>query len=973
MKNKTKEELLKEIESLKTKIAKLEKSKSKHMQAEEKLIATNKRFREIFEGSRDGYVFVDINGKIINCNRAYSKMLGYTLDELKKIENFYDITPKKWCEWEEKEIWNKRLLKQGYSGIYEKEYIRKDGTVFPVELQSYAVFDDNRNIEYLWGVARDITERKQAEKKLKRSLQTIRQREKEVSALLQASRGVIENNTFEEAARSIFDQCKELIGAQSGYVALLSDDGEENEVLFLKSGGLPCDVDPNLPMPIRGLRAEAYKKGKAVFDNKFMSSEWITFMPEGHVNLNNVLFAPLKIENKTVGLIGLANKSSDFTKNDARLAEAFGDFSATALQHTRANQQLKESEDKYRSLIEDSNDAIYLLYNRKFEIINNKFEQLFGYNLEEVNNPGFDFTKLVAAESKPVIEDRLRRISRGEKLKPRYEFTAISKSGKKLYVEASVSYIKYKEGIATQGIIRDITERKRTEQKLKESEKHFKSLFNLMVDPVTIVDANGNIHEITDKMEDITGYNKEDFIGTNFFNTKIFTEESKSILIKNLTKRLKGIPVHPYEIEIITKDGKILPYEVNASKIEYKGNPADLVVFRDIAERKKAEAELKAAYEKAKESDRLKSAFLANMSHEIRTPMNGIMGFAELLKEPGLTEDEMQEYISIIETSGKRMLNTINDLIDISKIEAGQMEINLSKININKQTKYIITFFKHEAEKKDIKISLNNQLPDKKAIINTDREKLIAVMTNLVKNAIKYTHKGSIELGYNKKGKFLEFYVKDTGIGIPKDNRNLIYDRFVRSDIDDKEAYEGSGLGLSISKAYVEMLGGKIWVESEKGKGSVFYFTIPYNTNTKEKTEYKKTKIVTKPEQEIRKLKILIAEDDKYSYQHFSIILKNFAKEILRTKTGKETIELCRKNPDIDLIMMDIKMPKIDGYKATQRIREFNKDVVIIAQTAYALEGDREKALEAGCNDYISKPIRKEKLAGIIRKNFDLG
>jgi len=254
-------------------------------------------------------------------------------------------------------------------------------------------------------------------------------------------------------------------------------------------------------------------------------------------------------------------------------------------------------------------------------------------------------------------------------------------------------------------------------------------------------------------------------------------------------------------------------------------------------EKEKRAAELIIAKEKAEESDRLKSAFLANMSHEIRTPMNGILGFAELLKEPNLTGKEQQEYIKIIEKSGARMLNIINDIVDISKIESGLMEVSIKESNINEQIEYIYIFFRPEVEGKGMQLSYRNGLVSSESIIKTDREKLFAILTNLVKNAIKYTNKGSIEFGYDHVethgprnigagSASLQFYVKDTGIGIPKDRQEAIFERFIQADISDKYAYQGAGLGLSISKAYVEMLGGRIWVESEEGKGSTFYFTL---------------------------------------------------------------------------------------------------------------------------------------------------
>ncbi len=386
-------------------------------------------------------------------------------------------------------------------------------------------------------------------------------------------------------------------------------------------------------------------------------------------------------------------------------------------------------------------------------------------------------------------------------------------------------------------------------------------------------------------------------------------------------------------------------------------------------ELKQANVELIAAKEHAEESDRLKSAFLTNMSHEIRTPMNGILGFSELLKEPGLTGERQQEYIRIIEKSGARMLNIINDIVDISKIEANLMNVDIKDSNINEIMEFIYIFFKPQVEEKGMHFRFKNSLPTKEAIIRTDSEKVYSILTNLVKNAIKYSREGEIEFGYLKKDDFLEFYVKDTGIGIPNDRQEAIFKRFIQADIEDRMAYKGAGLGLAITKAYVGMLGGKIWVESEEGIGSTFYFTLPYNSEPKKETIDPQPASSEKNDT-IRKLKILVAEDDEVSEMLLDVTVKMFGKEILKARTGIEAIEACRNNADIDLILMDIRMPDMGGYEATKQIREFNREVIIIAQTAYGLTGDRDKAIEAGCNDYIAKPINKIEIQALIQKYF---
>jgi PAS domain S-box-containing protein len=422
--------------------------------------------------------------------------------------------------------------------------------------------------------------------------------------------------------------------------------------------------------------------------------------------------------------------------------------------------------------------------------------------------------------------------------------------------------------------------------------------------------------------------------------------------------------VRGYECQYKRVDGGLIWVSVNSRLVRDENGKALYYegFVEDITERKQTEFE---------ESDRLKSAFLTNMSHEIRTPMNGILGFAELLKEPNMTSDDQQDFIQIIQVSGARMLNTINNIVDISKIESGLTNVDIKETNINERMEFIYKFFKPEVEIKGLQFLFKNRLPAKEAIIKTDNEKVYGILTNLVKNAIKFTYEGSIEIGYEKKGKYLEFFVKDTGIGIPLNQKQIIFERFRQGSDSLTRKYEGSGLGLSISKSYVEMLGGKIWVETAEGKGSTFYFTIPYNSVSEEKGVIIDAISEKDKEVEIKNLKILIVEDDEISY---SLLIRNVRKistEVLHAITGFEAVEACRNNPDLDLVLMDIRMPKMDGLEATRQIRQFNKDVIIIAQTAYGFSSDSEKALKAGCNDYISKPINKALLYELIKKHIN--
>ena len=527
-------------------------------------------------------------------------------------------------------------------------------------------------------------------------------------------------------------------------------------------------------------------------------------------------------------------------------------------------------------------------------------------------------------------------------------------------------------------LIRQFAERKIAEETLiKTKEQH-----RLLVEQAGQIMYDYNI--LTGKINwsgditTITGYTYEEFQKTNIssWEKMIHTDDRKTAL-EIFDEAIKKCSTYQAEYRFKQKDGKfIFVKDKGLSLSDKNGNIVQMLgIMEDITKRKKAEEELIIAKEIAEESDRLKSAFLANMSHEIRTPMNGILGFAELLKESNLSSDDQQNFIQTIQISGARMLNTINDIVDVSKIESGMMNVDIQETNINEKIEFTYKFFKPEVESKGLQFLFKPGLPEKEAIIKTDNEKVYGILTNLIKNAIKFTYKGSIEFGYEKKGAYLEFFVKDTGVGIPENQKEPIFERFRQGSESHNRGYEGSGLGLSICKSYVEMLGGKIWVEREEVKGSTFYFTLPYDAEPKEKiiiendVAFDKASNMVDPE--VSGLKILIAEDDETSDSLITIVVKKLSSEIIKAITGIEAVEACRNNPDIDLVLMDIRMPEMDGYKATRKIRQFNKEVVIIAQTAYGLSGDREKSIEAGCNDYIAKPINKTELLALIQKYFN--
>ncbi len=374
---------------------------------------------------------------------------------------------------------------------------------------------------------------------------------------------------------------------------------------------------------------------------------------------------------------------------------------------------------------------------------------------------------------------------------------------------------------------------------------------------------------------------------------------------------------------------------------------------------------------KAEESDRMKSAFLANMSHEIRTPMNGIIGFTELLKSHDYSTDEQKNFIDIIQQSGDRMLTTINNIIDISKVDSGLESIHIKETNIEKIISELFMFFELEAKRKGIKLLIEKKEVNTVRTFYSDNYKLNSVLTNLIKNALKFTLSGYVKIGYTVTDDSFSFYVYDTGIGIEEEKQELIFNHFVQANPSISSRFEGSGLGLSICYEYTKMLNGEIRLESEINKGSTFFVTIPNHAQP----ESLKPKPVVTSKKGIpvipAGLKIIVAEDDKSSFFYLKYILEELSAEIFHATTGFEAIELLEKHPDTAVILMDSKMPELDGMEAVKRIRKFNSEIFIIAQTAYVLDDYKAKTIAAGCNGFIEKPINKNKLFDMISSGIN--
>jgi PAS domain S-box-containing protein len=500
-----------------------------------------------------------------------------------------------------------------------------------------------------------------------------------------------------------------------------------------------------------------------------------------------------------------------------------------------------------------------------------------------------------------------------------------------------------------------IREKDKTESMLRESEEKYRSIVNYSPDAI-LVHSGGRIlfaNPTTLRLLKAKSFDQVKDLNLIDFVQKDYKAKAEERFRESHKTKQGG---EYMESQYVNLENEVIDVEIISMPITYMGKPAVQAIVRDISERKRVEAELIKAKEKAEESDNLKTAFLHNISHEIRTPMNAIVGFSALVTEPGLASDAVNSYLKIIVDSSEQLLSIVNDIIEISNIEVGIMKANNNDINLNLELISIYQHFNPKAIEKGITFTLHTGIPDNRSVIEADSQKLNQVLSNLLNNAFKFTRSGKIGFGYRVDGKDLEFFVSDTGIGINEAHFNKIFERFYQVESSATRAYEGTGLGLAITKAYVEFMGGRIWLTSQQGRGSTFYFTIPFNVpkyitemDTSEKNQGMRDNTKS----------VLIAEDDDNNFFLMKELLSDLNLNIIRASNGVEAVDAFKKGQKIDLVLMDIKMPLMDGYEATKQIREKSPDVAILAQTAYA--DDEVKAIESGCSGFISKPFVKDR------------
>jgi len=508
-------------------------------------------------------------------------------------------------------------------------------------------------------------------------------------------------------------------------------------------------------------------------------------------------------------------------------------------------------------------------------------------------------------------------------------------------------------------------ERDVAEAALRENETRYRNLADMLPQSIFEADSDCNLTYFNKTMASVFRYNTSDS-KPPLKISDILNTDCETLMESENTSGIDYVARK--------QNGEEFPVLLYASKIIKNNIISGLRgIMVDITEKKQYTEELKEQKLKAEQADRLKSAFLANMSHEIRTPLNSIVGFSQILSSSGMDERTKLEYAGYIRNSSDLLLKIINDILDIAKIESGQLKITYSDFDINSLVDKIevqANEIKKNSKKDFLEIRMFKYFKSKEFNIYSDHHRLEQVLINLISNAIKFTMRGIIEIGYNATETHVEFFVKDTGIGISDEMQKSIFDRFVQVEEPNKKIHDGTGLGLSICKSIIELLGGRIWVRSCLDQGSIFYFEIPLiihlspviNQIKFEKKDIDYNSFIGE--------KILIAEDIDFNFLFLHEGLKPLGLSIIRAFNGAEAIEIIKSNPDISLILMDMRMPEIDGYEASQRIKAINPAVSIIATTANAITGDKEKCIAAGCDYYMSKPIKIEELIEMIGLNI---
>jgi PAS domain S-box-containing protein len=932
--------------------------------AEEAVKESEERFRQLAENTYDVLILKE-NDRIIYVNPAFEKLFG---TETKVAYSTPDIIEKSLSEQDRKKLAKARnnlTSKNIVDSGNKYSIITNAGTTIQVWIRTGLIYDNLKRFQRELLIISDLT----GQAELENTVSQTRLRQK-----------------------AILDNIPYLAWLKDNEGRYISVNEPFTSFLNLKLEDIIGKVDEDIFDEDTSKILNKYDSAVRIArKRKYFEDEWVV---KGNPCWIETFASP--IFGDTDKLIGITGIARDIT--DRKTME----------------DTIIRNEEHFRALLQYSSDAITILDKSGTIMFESALRnRISDFLIDEIIGKAFE--DIIHPDDVHIFKDVLNILIQNPGVQLKREYRCLHKNKRWIYVESIFS--NHIKNPSIRGIVvnsRDISDRKMSELKervyhdnlvflsnsalellgLSVKEDIFKyigkKLFGYLEN--SIIAVSGYQENNSFKIESITASDEnikqidaiygEDIVGqkyeikdltksiTNAGNINNFKGSVDDLglnshLLGKLKKIKKSLKVSKFYYISMSRDnkllGNILILTLNNTIIKYKHIIETFVHQVSVAlQRSQLESELIKAKEKAEESDKLKTAFLANMSHEIRTPMNGILGFAEMLNDDHLGEGNRKKYVEIINNNGKMLMNLIDDVIDFAKIEAGEIKILQQDFSLNVLLSQIHASFLSESLKKErdnLKLRIRKAFSNEDCYIQSDPNRLRQVLTNLVGNAFKFTKEGFIEFGYESpKNGFIEFFVKDTGIGIPQEKLEVIFERFVQADYSRSRKYGGSGLGLAISKGFVELLGGKMWATSRENDGSVFYFTIPYKQATRKTREEIETK---KPRTDYNwegKL-FLIAEDDTFSFKLLEGFLKKTNASILHANDGVQAVDICKNNPEIDLVLMDVQMPEMNGMEATRLIKEIRRELPVIAQTANAIAEERQKCFEAGCDDFVTKPI----------------
>ena len=925
-------------------------------------------YKAIIENAGDALYLQDLEGNFIEVNNNSVIDSGYSKEELltMKAEDLDVNFPT-----HEEQISIRNLLIESNTNILESVHRKKDGSLYPVEIKLSAI--QTKGKHFILAIARNISERVKSESE-----------NKILSAAVQQSSNSVVITDIDGNIEYVNHKFTELTGYS------------ESDLL----GKNPRILNS-------GLQSDAFyiNMWKTLSSGNSWQGKFQNKAKNGTLFWEHATISPVKNKaGKVINYLGVKENITDKKIAEEKLLIAYD--------------LIKESEDFLKRILKTANEGFWIIdpYGNTVEV-NDKLCKILGYaETDFIDKSVFNF---VDEQNASILKNQIELRDEGESSS--YEVELIKNNGKKVICLFNTSPIfdNANVRVGSFALVTDITKLKEATKKLKLKNKELNELSlelfdknKLLADtitrylnlfeqsPISILEEDYSdvfnlLHQKKKEVGDLETYlnNNSDFVKLCIEKIKInkinestltlFKVKDKKEFINHLRKtnneksfeNLKNVFLMlasgekscKYEAEFTDIEENKINVLIKFVLINNNGKAISSVI--DITNIKNTETALRISKDKAEESNRLKTEFLNNMSHEIRTPMNGILGFSELLANPNLSEIKRNYFINIIQNSGKQLLNVIDDILEISRLGTKQVKVIETKVCLNDLLLELFAIFNLKAKENGVPLYVKNELSDMESTIYTDSTKLQKILSNLIENALKFTNSGSISFGYHLvNNEHIIIYVKDTGIGIKEEKQHLIFERFSQEERDVSRNSSGLGLGLSIAKENTTLIGGEIWVESEKWKGSTFWVKIPYKPVI---DINKLDNIMNKGVAVKNKYKIVVAEDEEVNYLFIEILLQDRIElncDIYHAKNGKEAVEYCEKIEDIDFVLMDINMPIMDGYTATKKIKELRPNLPVIAQTAYSTPEDKQKALDAGCCDFISKPINKDLLKAIIDK-----